>query len=350
MPDEQRDARADVPPWPRAYLRGMRAALPGDADADPGIRTVSVAFTGNLAVAVAKWAGTLISGSPALLAESLHSTAVTVNQALLLQGQLTSMRPATREHPFGYGQARYFWAFIVSIAIFGLGAVLSVGRGLLALTDGHNEPVHLLVPYVTLGVGLIMDGWSFVVGTRQAHAEKGELSYWQYIRRSKNPEVPVVVLEDTAALIGLFLAYLGIGLSVLTGREVFDDVASILIGLLLATIAFILAREMKSLLIGESAGPDEEDRIRAALSEHEQVCEIVYFRSLYVGPEDLLVEAKVAFRRDATFPDVVQAIDAMEDEVRERVPTVRVVSIEPGLDLAEDRYDLPSYQQDERRG
>lgn len=328
----------------------MRSSLGrGGDEVDGSIRTVSVAFLANLVVAVSKWIGFLLSGSSALLAESLHSTAVTVNQALLLEGQLTARRPATPQHPFGFGQARYFWAFTVSIVMFGIGAVLSVGRGVLALSGGAHEVLQPLVPLAALTVGLLMDGSSFVVGIKQARTEKGDRSYWHYIQQSKNPEVPVVVLEDIAALIGLFFAYLGVGLTVLTGNPVFDATASILIGLLLATVSFILARKMMSLLIGEAATPEEEDQIRSALAEHGDVCDIVYFRSMYIGPGDMLVEAKVAFRRDEPFVDVTRTIEAMERDIRNRVPSARVVAIEPGISLSEDDYDLPSYQQSDQR-
>lgn len=157
--------------------------------------------------------------------------------------------------------------------------MLSIGRGVLALSGREHETLQPLVPLAALTVGLLMDGWSFLVGTRQARRDKGPLSYWQYIQQSKTPEVPVVVLEDTAALVGLFFAYLGVGLTVLTGNPVFDATASILIGLLPATISLILAREMRSLLIGEAATAEEQDEIRSAIIEHSEVCDIVYFRS-----------------------------------------------------------------------
>lgn len=348
-----RDRR--VPSWPRAFAGGLgsaaRNAIGRDTgDVDGSIRTVSVAFLANLVVAAAKWVGFALSGSSALLAESFHSTAVTINQALLLQGQLTSRKVATREHPFGFGQARYFWAFVVSVAIFGIGSVLSIGRGVLALTGGGGETIDPIVPLAALTVGLLMDGWSFLVGLRIARTEKGDSGYWRYIQDSKNPEVPVVILEDSAALVGLLFAYLGVGLTALTGNAVYDATASIAIGLLLATISLILARKMKSLLIGEAATPQEEERIRTVLSGHHQVCDVVYLRSLYIGPEALLVETKVVLRRDLALPAVAAAIEEMEREIRRRVPTARVVAIEPGADPGEDDDDLPDHQQSEPEG
>jgi divalent metal cation (Fe/Co/Zn/Cd) transporter len=261
----------------------------GQGQASDSVRAVSMAFLANFVVAVAKWIAFFISGSSAILAESVHSTAVTINQALLLEGQLTARRPATRLHPFGFGQARYFWAF--------------------------------------------------VVGIRQPRKEKGKLSYWQYIQRSKNPEVPVVVLEDSAALVGLFFAYLGIGLALATGYSFFDAAASILIGLLLATISFVLAREMRSLLLGEAAPPEEERRIRDVLAGHAGIEQVVYLRSMYIGPDDLLVEAKVRMDSELRAGEVSRAIDEMEAGVREQARSARIVAIETGEPEAGDPED-----------
>ncbi len=339
-----------VPSWPRALGQGIAGGVRftlgrGGEDVDGSVRTVSIAFIGNLIVALAKYAGFFVVHSSALLAESVHSTAVTINQGLMLRGHLTARYPATREHQFGFGQARYFWAFVVSVVIFGIGAVISIGRGALALAGPAHGIERPAIPLAALTVGLIMDGWSFVVAVKQSRAEKGSLSYRQYVARSKNPEVPVVLLEDTAALIGLLFAYAGITLAVITGNAVYDAVASILIGLLLASISFTLAREMRSLLIGESATAEEEDEIRAVLTGHGHTRGVVYFRTLYLGPTDLLVEAKVAFDRDLRFSEIATAIDEMESGIRARAGNARVVTIEPGVAEPGD-VDTPSYQQD----
>jgi cation diffusion facilitator family transporter len=350
MSDQQEPRQAEptdqVPSLPRAFVAGIGSAAADTfgrgprEDVSGSIRTVSVAFLANLVVAIAKYIGFFLSGSSAMLAESVHSTAVTINQALMLQGQLTARRPATRLHPFGFGQIRYFWAFVVSVLIFGIGAVISVGRGVLALAGGEGETLaRPYIPLAALTVGLLMDGSSFVVGLRQAKREKGELSYWQYIVRSKNPEVPVVLLEDSAAIVGLFFAYLGVGLTVLTGNGLFDGVASILIGLLLATVSLILAREMKSLLIGEAASPQEEDRIEGVLAGHRATTRVVSLRSLYLGPDDLLVEAKIQMDRELGFDEIAAALDEMEAGVREEVGTARIVAIEPDEPGAGDNPD-----------
>ena len=340
-----------VPSWPKALGQGVTGGVrytfgQGGQDVPGSVRTVAMAFLANLVVAIAKYIGFFLAHSSALLAESVHSTAVTINQGLLLRGHLTARYPATPKHPFGFGQARYFWAFVVSVVIFGIGAVISWGRGLLALVGPAHGIERPIIPLAALTVGLIMDGWSFIVAIKQSRSEKGKLSFRQYVERSKNPEVPVVLLEDAAAMVGLLIAYAGIALSVVTGNHIFDALASILIGCLLAAISFILAREMRSLLIGESATQEEEDEIRAVLTGHHHTRDIVYFRTLYLGPTDLLVEAKVAFDRDMNFADIATAIDEMENDIRSSAQNARVVTIEPGIAERGD-VDMPSYERDE---
>ncbi|HET7325726.1 MAG TPA: cation diffusion facilitator family transporter [Nocardioidaceae bacterium] len=350
MSDRQPADSQQIPSWTSAFVQGVtsaarRSITRREDDVDGSIRTVAVAFLANVVVAAAKYGAFFLSGSSSILAEALHSTSVTVNQALLLRGRLSSMHPPTRLHPFGFGLARYFWAFVVSVVIFGIGAILSFLRGLLALgAEGHE--IHTpWVPYAALTVGLVMDGSSFLVAMQQAKREKGDLSYWQYIKRSRNPEVPMVMLEDSAAIVGLAFAYTGVTLTLLTGNALYDAIGSICIGLLLATVSFVMAREMKSLLLGESATPEQEQEIRAVLTGHDAVRDVIYFRSLYLGPDSLLVEAKVAFPDDMRFPEIAEAIDSMEAAIRERVAVAQAVSIEPGVAEPHD-VDVPGYQSD----
>jgi cation diffusion facilitator family transporter len=312
-------------------------------DVDGTVRTVSVAFLANLVVAAAKYVAFFVSGSSAVLAESVHSTATTANQALLLRGRLRSDRAATVQHPFGYGQERYFWAFLVAVVMFGLGSVVSIGRGVLELAAGAGEPFDPILPLVGLTVGLLMDGWSFLVARKQAGRDKGDQSYRQYVERSKDPEVPVVLLEDSAAMVGLLFAYTGVGLTWLTGSRVYDAVASILIGLLLAAVSIVLAREMKSLLIGESAPPEERREIETAIADHAGTRNLGYVRTLYLGPDDLLVEAKVGFQEGLRFAEVAAVIDEIEQDIRSRIPVARIVAIEPDTPVAHD-VDMPGYQ------
>lgn len=347
---DSRTSESDIPSWPSALLHGLLSAARRtfrrrEDDVDGSIRTVAVAFLSNFVVMVAKYIGFLLSGSSALLAESVHSTAVTINQALLLRGTLTAMRPATRQHPFGFGRARYFWAFVVAVVIFGIGSVISIGRGILALGGEGETIAHPIIPFAGLTVGLVMDGSSFLVARRQMSEEKGRLSYWQFIRRSHNPEVPVVLLEDTAALIGLFFAYLGVGLAVVTGNSLYDALASIMIGILLAVVAFILAREMSSLLIGESGSPEQQERLEQLFGGHDDVESVRYVRTVYLGPGDMLVEAKAVFRDSLDFLGVARAIDEMEQAARDEVEDVRLVAIEPDVPESRDE-EVPPYAAD----
>lgn len=337
-----------IPSWPRALTGGAIGAIPGTKEKyDGAINTVAVAFFSNLVVAIVKFGGFFLVRSSALLAEAIHSTAVTINQGLMLRGRLTARRPATPEHPFGFGRERYFWGFMVSVVMFGIGAVLSIGRGVLAILGGEEHQIAMIwVPYAALTVGLVMDGLSLLQGRRQARRDKGKLSYRQYIRRSRTPEVPVVLLEDTAAMFGLFFAYTGITLTLVTDNNIYDGIASILVGLVLTVVSWILASEMKSLLIGESALPEEMDAIRAVLTGHKQVRSVLYIRTLYSSPDDLLVETKVRFDPSMQFPEIVAAIDQMEREIRRRIKHARLISIEPDIPEKGD-VEVPGY---ERKG
>lgn len=357
MPSQQqrRDTGGGwVPSWPRAVVGGIAGsarALVGKDPHDRGgidgsVRTVATAFLANLVVAVVKYAAFFLSGSSALMAEAVHSTADTINQGLLLHGRLASRHEETPQHPFGYGQVRYFWAFVAAVVMFAIGSVVSIGHGVLALGSGGGHEITR--PYIPLGgltVGLLMDGWSFVTARRQAKRDKGERSYLGYVNRSRDPEVPVVLLEDSAALAGLLFAYVGVALAILTGDELWDALASIAIGLVLAVVAFVLAREMRSLLIGESAVPEVEDAIREILSGHPGVRGIVAFRTMHLGPADVLVQAKLCFDDGLRTPDLVRAIDELEDAVRDRVDTVRLVSLEPDVPQEGD-VEVPAFERD----
>ncbi len=328
----------------QALGRGLVSAATDNDDVGPGVRTVAVAFMANLVVALAKYAGFLLVQSSALLAEAFHSTATTANQALLLRGRLVGDRAEDAQHPFGYGRARYFWAFVVAIVMFGIGSTLSIGRGVLALLGPGEGIGTAWIPLAALTVGLLSDGSSFLVAFRQTRRERGDHGYFEHLRRSKDPEVMMVFMEDFAALIGLAFAYTGVILTLITGNHVYDAVASICIGLLLAAVAFFLAREMRSLLLGESALPEHQEQLVDALGSHPAVDDVVYVRTLHLGPEDLLVEAKAEFRDELHAGQVADAIDEVEAEMRNRLDIVRLVAIEP--DRGEPDTDRPAYQLD----
>ncbi|MBL8928283.1 MAG: cation diffusion facilitator family transporter [Pseudonocardia sp.] len=299
--------------------------------ASGGTKAIIAALLANAGIAVAKFVGYLVTGSSSMLAEAVHSVADTSNQGLLLLGGKRAQRAATAEHPFGYGRDRYFYSFVVALLLFSLGSVFALYEGVHKLESG--EPLTSpLVAVIILVVAIGLEGFSFRTALTESRPLKGRLSWWGFIRQSKSPELPVVLLEDFGALIGLVLALLGVGLSVLTGNPVFDALGTIAIGLLLGVIAVILIFEMKSLLIGEGANTPVLRRIVGAIEECGPVQRVIHIRTQYLGPEELLVAAKIALQPCTTIEDVARGIDAAEKRVRSAVPEARLIYLEPDLD------------------
>lgn len=296
-------------------------------------RAILAALLANAGIAVAKFVGYLITGSSSMLAEAVHSVADTSNQALLLFGQRQARREADSLHPFGYGRSRYFYSFVVALVLFSLGSVF-------ALYEGYHKiahPAELTSPLVAVAilvVAILLESYSFHTAMVESRPLKGNGSWWRFIRTSRNPELPVVLLEDTGALIGLVLALAGVGLTVLTGNPVWDGIGTAAIGLLLGVIAVILMIEMHSLLIGEGATSVEDKAIRAALEQTEHVDRLIHIRTQYLGPEELLVAAKIALAPSTDLATVAATIDAAEAAVRAAVPAARVIYLEPDLDRA----------------
>ncbi|WP_281689005.1 cation diffusion facilitator family transporter [Pseudonocardia thermophila] len=295
-----------------------------------GTRAIIAALLANAGIAAAKFIGYLITGSSSMLAESVHSLADTSNQGLLLLGGQRAKRAATPEHPFGYGRDRYFYSFIVALLLFALGSVFALYEGIHKL----EEPEELTSPLVAVAilvVAIALEGYSFRTAIAESRSLKGDGTWWQFIRQSKVPELPVVLLEDFGALIGLVLALLGVGLTVFTGNPVFDALGTIAIGLLLGVIAIILIIEMKSLLVGEGAAPPVLRQIVEGL-ESGSVERVIHIRTQYIGPEELLVAAKIALAPGLPLKEVAQAIDDAEARVRAAVPVARIIYLEPDLD------------------
>jgi cation diffusion facilitator family transporter len=296
-------------------------------------RAILAALLANAGIAVAKFVGYLITGSSSMLAEAVHSVADTSNQGLLLFGQRQARREADSLHPFGYGRSRYFYSFVVALVLFSLGSVF-------ALYEGYHKiahPAELTSPLVAVAilvVAILLESYSFRTAMVESRPLKGNGSWWRFIRTSRNPELPVVLLEDTGALIGLVLALAGVGLTVLTGNPVWDGIGTAAIGLLLGVIAVILMIEMHSLLIGEGATSVEDKAIRAALEQTEHVDRLIHIRTQYLGPEELLVAAKIALAPSTDLATVASTIDAAEAAVRAAVPAARVIYLEPDLDRA----------------
>jgi divalent metal cation (Fe/Co/Zn/Cd) transporter len=281
--------------------------------AEGGAKAVLAALLANLGIAVLKFLAWALTGASSMLAEAIHSVADSGNQVLLLVGRSRSRRAPTREHQFGYGQERYLYAFLVSVVLFtvgGLFALYEAYHKFVEVRAGH--PDELLeskwwwVPLVVLGGALVMEGLSFRTAVAESAPQRGATSWVGFVRATKAPELPVVLLEDSAALVGLCFALLG--------------------------VAVVLAVETKSLLLGEAARPEVERRIRAALEATPGVERVIHMRTLHLGPEDLLVAAKAGVAKEATAADVARAIDAAERAIRSAEPTARLIYIEPDID------------------
>ena len=294
------------------------------------MRAVFAALAANLGIAITKFVAFLLTGSASMLAESVHSVADTGNELLLIVGHGRSSRPASEEHPFGFGRERYFYGFVVSVMLFTVGAAFSVYDGIHKIVN--PEPVRSpLVALVVLLLSAVLEGFSLRTGIREANQVRGSRNWGSFIRRSKAPELPVVLLEDTAALIGLLFAFTGVTLSALTGNGRWDGAGSLGIGLLLATAAAILAVEMKSLLIGESASADVQRMIVAALEDGPGGVGVIHMRTVHISPDAILVAAKIAVRESDTGAQVAAAIDAAEKRVRTAVPIAKVIYLEPDI-------------------
>ncbi|MFZ3570177.1 cation diffusion facilitator family transporter [Streptomyces sp. BH097] len=298
--------------------------------ASGGAKAIVAALAANLAIAVAKFVAFLFSGSSSMLAESVHSLADSGNQFLLLLGGKKAQREATPQHPFGYGRERYIYAFLVSIVLFSVGGMFAVYEGYEKISHPHDLE-HWYWPVGVLVFAIIAEGFSFRTAIKESNALRGKLSWGQFIKRAKAPELPVVLLEDFGALIGLVLALGGVGLTLATGDAVWDGIGTLCIGILLIAIAIVLALETKSLLLGEAAGADEVAKIEKAVVDGETVTGLIHMRTLHLGPEELLVAAKISVQHDDTAAEVARAIDDAEARIRAAVPIARVIYLEPDI-------------------
>ncbi|MCX4827404.1 cation diffusion facilitator family transporter [Streptomyces sp. NBC_00006] len=298
--------------------------------ASGGAKAIVAALAANLAIAVAKFVAFLFSGSSSMLAEAVHSLADSGNQFLLLIGGKKAQREATPQHPFGYGRERYIYAFLVSIVLFSVGGMFAVYEGYEKISHPHDLE-HWYWPVGVLVFAIIAEGFSFRTAIKESNALRGKLTWGQFIKRAKAPELPVVLLEDFGALIGLVLALFGVGLTLATGDAVWDGIGTLCIGILLIVIAIVLALETKSLLLGEAAGAEEVAKIEQAVVDGETVTGLIHMRTLHLGPEELLVAAKVAVQHDDTAAEVARAINEAEARIRAAVPIARVIYLEPDI-------------------
>jgi cation diffusion facilitator family transporter len=293
-------------------------------------RAIIAAFLANLGIAASKFLAYIVTGSGSMLAESVHSIADAGNQGLLLLGGRRARHAPTETHPFGYGTERYFWAFIVAMVLFTLGAVFAIVEGIEKILHPH-ELESLGWAIGVLLVAIVLESLSFRTAIRAANAVRGDLSLWGFVRRSKAPELPVVLLEDAAALVGLFIALAAVLLSKATGDPVWDGYGTLTIGMLLAVVAIILAIEMKSLLIGEAATPEARGFIRGAIESNPNVVRLIHLRTMHLGPEEILVTAKIEPLHELHAEEVGELIDEIEAAIRVAVPDATMIFIEPDV-------------------
>ncbi|MBD7948893.1 cation diffusion facilitator family transporter [Oerskovia rustica] len=302
--------------------------------AQGGTKAVVAALLANMGIAVTKFVAWGLTGASSMLAEGVHSLADSGNQALLLLGGRRSRRAADEEHPFGYGRERYVYAFIVSIVLFTVGGLFALYEAWHKWQDPHPITEWQWVPIAVLLVAIGMEGFSFRTAIRESNTVRGEQSWPSFVRNAKAPELPVVLLEDFGALIGLVLALGGVGLTLVTGDGRWDAAGTACIGILLVLIAIVLALETSSLLLGESATSADVAAIRTALVG-EGVASVIHLKTLHLGPEELLVAAKIEVTATTDGASIARAIDAAEERVRAAVPIARSIYLEPDLRRAE---------------
>lgn len=295
-----------------------------------GGKAIIAAFLANLGIAVTKLIAWVFSGSSAMLAESVHSLADAGNQILLLIGGKRAKRAADKQHPFGYGRVRFVYAFVVAIILFSAGGVFSIYEGIAKLRNPHPLEVWWL-PMLVLTVALVLESFSLRTAVRESNPLRGKATWLQFVRHSKAPELPVVLLEDLAALLGLSFAFLGVGLTALTGNGVFDAVATIMIGALLIVVAVVLGVEVKSLLVGEGASDEDVRKIEAALVDGTNIERIIHMKTLYLGPDEFMIGAKVGVSASTTVRELAVMVNAAEQRIRSAVPAARVIYIEPDV-------------------
>ena len=294
-----------------------------------GTRTIVTALIANFTISIAKFFGFVITSSSAMLAEAVHSLADTSNQALLLLGKKRSKKSPSDERPFGFGRERFFWAFVVSLVLFSLGSMYAVYEGIEKIRHPH-EIESLWWALAILLFAMVMEAYAFQTAVKESRFYKGDHSWKSFIRRSRIPELPVVLLEDFGALMGLVFAFVCVLIADVTGNAVWDGIGTLSIGILLGLIAIILAIETKSLLIGEGALPEQSMRIENAIISSPEVSSLIDMRTEYLGPETLLVAAKIEFSGETSPSDISADVDTIENRIREVEPLAKIIYLEPG--------------------
>ena len=298
--------------------------------ASGGTRAIIAAFLANAGIALTKFIAWFFSGSTSMLAEGVHSVADAGNQLLLIFGGRQSRKEADKEHPFGYGRERYVYAFVVSIILFSVGGIFSIYEGVDKITHPH-ELENAWLPLLVLSIAIVLESFSLRTAVKESNLVRGRQSWVQFVRRAKAPELPVVLLEDIAALIGLVFAFLAVGLTVITGNPLFDAIGTLMIGTLLIIVAIVLGIETKSLLVGEGANDDDIEKIERAIMAGPEAERIIHMKTLYLGPDELLVAAKLGFTADQKILEIAAATNVIEQRIRVAVPSARVIYIEPDV-------------------
>lgn len=296
-----------------------------------GTKAVVAAMAANMGIAVSKFVAFLLTGSSSMLSEAIHSVADSANQVLLLIGGKRAGRQPDAVHQFGYSRVRYVYAFVVSIVLFLVGGLFSLYEGF----HKFHHPEELRDVGIAIGVlliAIVLEGFSFRTAMREANKSRGSRSLFRYVRDARQPELPVVLLEDFGALIGLVFALIGVGMATVTGDGRWDGLGAMAVGSLLVVIAVFLAFEMASMLVGEAALPEQEEAITKALADTELVDRVIHMRTLHVGPDELLVATKIAIGGDDSAAAIAAGIDEAERAIRTAVPSARYIYIEPDLD------------------
>ncbi|MSO26729.1 MAG: cation transporter [Candidatus Nanopelagicales bacterium] len=299
-----------------------------------GKKAVVAALMANVGIAISKFVAFFFTGSSSMLSEAIHSVADSSNQVLLLVGNKRSQKPADEKHPFGYGRRRFVYGFIVAVVLFLIGGLFSLYEGL----HKWQEPEPLSdwwIAVLVLVIAIGLEAFSFRTALRETNKSRGERSIASFVRDARQPELPVILLEDAGALVGLVFALIGVSMAVITGDGRWDAVGAMAVGTLLVVIAIFLAMEMATMLVGESALPEEVTAIRAALEGAPLVERVIHLRTMHVGPDELIVGAKIAISHSETAAGIAAAIDEAERALRAAVPSARYVYIEPDLDRAQ---------------
>jgi cation diffusion facilitator family transporter len=296
-----------------------------------GMRAIIAALLANLGIAIAKFVAYIFTGSSSMLSEAIHSVADSGNQVLLIVGNKRATKAADERHPFGYGRRRFVYGFVVAIVLFLVGGLFSLYEGWHKWQ--HPEPLEdWWIAVVVLFIAIGLEGFSFRTALKESNRSRGGRSLYQFVKDARQPELPVVLLEDSGALVGLVFALMGVGLAVVTGDGRFDALGAMAVGTLLVVIAVFLAFEMATMLVGEAALPEQVEAIRAALESSDGVDRVIHLRTLHVGPDELLVAAKIAVAHSATGREIAEDIDDAEVKLRAAVPSATYVFLEPDID------------------